>query len=116
MQYMLVIYDDAEYWAGVSATQMDATMRRHDEIRADLEKAGKFRGCGALMPPASATCVRLAGGEKTITDGPYVETKEHLGGYYLIEARDLDEAIAYARRLPLSDPGACEIRPIREVG
>jgi|SRR5882724_2672483 len=115
MQYLLVIYDNPEYWARVGEAQMDATMRRHGEISDDLKKAGKFGGCGALMPPASATCVRRSGDKTTITDGPYAETKEQLGGYYVIEARDLDEAIAYARRLPLSDPGVCEIRPIREL-
>ncbi len=115
MFYMLIIYDNAEFWAHVGETQMAETMHRHDEIASDLKKASKYRGCGALMPPESATCLRRSGGEVTMTDGPYAETKEHFGGYYVIEARNLDDAIGYARRLPLSEPGAVEIRPIREL-
>ena len=112
MQYLLVIYDNPEYWARVGEAQMDATMRRHGEISDDLKKAGKFGGCGALMPPASATCVRRSGDKTTITDGPYAETKEQLGGYYLVEARDLNEAIAIAARIPGARYGAIEVRPI----
>ena len=115
MFYMLIIYDNAGFWARVSETQMAETMQRHDEIAGDLKKAGKYHGCGGLMPPESATCLRRSGGKMTVTDGPYAETKEFFGGYYVIEARDLDDAIGYARRLPLSEPGAVEIRPIREL-
>ena len=115
MLYMLIIYDNAEFWAGVTPAGMDETMRRHGEVAGDLKKAGKYHGCAALTSPDTAICVRRSGGDITTTDGPYAETKEFFGGYYVIEARDLDEAAAYARRLPLSDPGAVEIRPIRQV-
>jgi hypothetical protein len=115
MFYMLIIYDNAAFWARATEAHMEKTMQRHGEIVDDLKKAGGYHGCAALMPPESATCIRLSGGKMTMTDGPYAETKEHIGGYYLLEARDLDEAIGYARRLPLSDPGAVEVRPIRQV-
>jgi len=115
MLYMLIIYDNAEFWARATATQMEKTMQRHADLADDLKKAGKYRGCAGLMSPESATCLRVSSGTTSMTDGPFVETKEHIGGYYVVEARDLDEAIGYARRLPLSDPGAVEIRPIRQV-
>jgi hypothetical protein len=113
MKYMMLIYDDAAFWKRATDAQMAKTMQSHNELAADLRSGGKFHGCEALQPSGTAACLRRKNGKTLVTDGPYAETKEQLGGYYLIEARDLDEALEYARRLPLSDPGTVEIRPVR---
>lgn len=81
-----------------------------DEIR----NSGHFIGCNRLLPPAAATTVRVRNGKVSVTDGPYAETKEQLGGYYLIEARDLDDAIDVASKIPGAWIGCVELRPIAE--
>jgi hypothetical protein len=81
-----------------------------DEIRA----SGHYLGCNRLLPPAEATTIRVRNGKVAATDGPWVETKEQLGGYYLIEARDLNEAIRIAARIPGAARGCVEIRPVAE--
>ena len=99
--------------------QMDeATAEKHYQEYAEfteaIRKSGHFLGCNRLLPPAAATTVRVRKGKITTTDGPYVETKEQLGGYYLIEARDLNEAIQVAARIPGAWIGCVEVRPIAE--
>ncbi len=81
-----------------------------DEIRA----SGHYLGCNRLLPPSEATTIRVRNGKLSMTDGPWVETKEQLGGYYLIEARDLNEAIRIAARIPCAARGCVEIRPVAE--
>ena len=84
------------------------------EFTAAIRKSGHFVGCNRLLPPAAATTVRVRKGKISTTDGPYVETKEQLGGYYVIEARDLNEAIQVAARIPGAWIGCVEVRPIAE--
>jgi hypothetical protein len=84
------------------------------EFTAAIRKSGNFVGCNRLLPPAAATTVRVRQGKVSTTDGPYAETKEQLGGYYVIEARDLDEAIGVAARIPGAWIGSVEVRPIAE--
>ena len=84
------------------------------EFTDGVRRSGHFIGCNRLMPPHSATTVRVRQGRVSISDGPYAETKEQLGGYYLIEARDLNEAIQVAARIPGATIGCVEVRPIAE--
>jgi hypothetical protein len=84
------------------------------EFTAAIRKSGHFVGCNRLLPPDAATTVRVRQGKISATDGPYVETKEQLGGYYVIEAKDLDEAIRVAARIPGAWIGCVEVRPIAE--
>ena len=79
-----------------------------------IRRSGHYIGCNRLLPPATATTVRVRRGKVTTTDGPFVETKEQLGGYYLIEARDLNEAIQLAARIPGAQIGCVEVRPVAE--
>ena len=84
------------------------------EFTAAIRESGHFLGCNRLLPPRAATTVRVRQGRVSTTDGPYVETKEQLGGYYVIEARDREEAIAVAARIPGAWIGCVEVRPIAE--
>jgi hypothetical protein len=84
------------------------------EFTAAIRKSGHFVGCNRLLPPAAATTIRVRQGRISTTDGPYVETKEQLGGYYVVEARDLNEAIQVAARIPGAWIGCVEVRPIAE--
>jgi hypothetical protein len=97
-------------------TETDAEKHYQDytEFTEAIRRSGHFVGCNRLLPPATATTVRVREGKVTATDGPYVETKEQLGGYYLIEASDLDEAIQVAARIPGAWIGCVEVRPVAE--
>lgn len=88
--------------------------RDYTEFTEAIRKSGHFIGCNRLLPPSTATTIRVRKGKVMATDGPYVETKEQLGGYYVIEARDLDEATQVAARIPGAWIGCVEVRPIAE--
>ena len=115
MRYLCLIYIDENVLAAVPQRQMDELNRRHLELNEDLLKSGHFIEAEALAPGASATCVRPRNGRHTVTDGPYAETKEMVAGFYLIEARDLNEAIQVAARLPGGELGVVEVRPCRDL-
>ena len=85
MVYILMIYTDEADWVGKSEAEMAPIMAAHDSLEADLRKAGRYRGCGGLAPSAEAKTVRLGGDKPLVLDGPYPETKEMFGGYYLID-------------------------------
>jgi len=87
-------------------------MREHAALDEDLRAAGKYKGCGALEATGSATTVRVRGGKTLVSDGPFAETKEQFGGYYLVNARDLDDAMAIAARIPTARNGSIEVRPL----
>jgi hypothetical protein len=115
MQYLLLIYDDETLWANMPAEQ---GAQLHDEYMTftqDLMKSGKMKAGDALQPTRTATTVRVRGGKTTTTDGPFAETKEQLGGYYLIEAEHLDEAFAIAARIPSAKVGSIEVRPVMKI-
>jgi hypothetical protein len=97
-------------------TEADAEQHYRDyaEFTRAIRKSGHFVGCNRLLPPDAATTIRVRKGKVSATDGPWVETKEQLGGYYIIEARDLDEAIGVAKRIPGAWIGCVEVRPIAE--
>ena len=116
MQYLLLIYDNEKMWAGMPKDQSDTMFREYMEFTADIKKSGHFIAGDALQPIATATTVRVREGKTQTTDGPFAETKEQLGGYYLIQAKDLDEATKIAARIPSSRVGSIEVRPIATYG
>jgi hypothetical protein len=106
MRYMLSIFVDAEAGGGA---EMSEWMAYGEAAQA----AGVLEAGDGLQPPSTATTVRLRGGERLLTDGPFAETKEQLGGFYIVDCKDLDEAISWAARIPsLPHGGAIEVRPI----
>lgn len=92
----------------------DAHFREYAEFTEAIRKSGHFVACNRLLPPAAATTIRVRNGKVSATDGPWVETKEQLGGYFVIEARDLNEAIRVAAKIPGAALGCVEVRPIAE--
>lgn len=110
MQYILLIYVREDLPFNPAVTQ------EYIEITRELRAAGKLQGAEPLMPTSTATSVRIRDGETLITDGPFAETREALGGFYQIDAKDLDEALAVAKRLPGAKTGTIEVRPIRAMG
>ena len=112
MIYLLMIYANEADWTTKSEAEMAPMMRQHEQLEQDLRKSGKYRGCGGLAPSSAATTVRLGAGKPVITDGPYAESKEQFGGYYLVEAKDLDEALSFAARIPGMGHRAVEVRPV----
>jgi len=108
MQYLLAIYDDEKRWANNGYAQMELTEYR----KFGEEFAGAIKGGNALQPTSTATTVRVRDGKRLTTDCPFAETKEQLGGFYLVEAPDLDAAIAIAAKIPGARHGSIEVRPI----
>lgn len=112
MQYMLLIYGDESAWESMSEEEMTRVYEAHSAYGAEMEKAGVIRGGAELKPSSTATTIRFDGAKSRVVDGPFAESKEHLGGYYLIEVDDLEQAISWARRMPAMESGAVEIRPL----
>ncbi|MEL7316809.1 MAG: YciI family protein [Cyanobacteria bacterium J06559_3] len=112
MKYMLLIYNDENAWTEHEQEQCFAeSVQLTHQLKAD----GQYLGATPLQPVAMATSVRVRGGKRLVTDGPFAETYEQLGGYFLINAKDLDEAIAIAGRIPGALKGTVEIRPLLEL-
>jgi hypothetical protein len=116
MQYALLIYDDESMWAKMAADERGALMDEYRAFSASLVASGQMRGGEPLTPSSSATTVRVRSGDRVVTDGPFAETREQLGGFYVIEAKDLDEAVAIASRIPSARFGTIEVRPIAKMG
>jgi hypothetical protein len=112
MQYLLLIYEDEKRWASLSEADVKAEIGRYRAF--GQEFAGKILGGNALQPTASARTVRVREGQNLATDGPFAETKEQLGGFYMVEARDMDEAVAIAAKIPGARFGSIEVRPIQK--
>ena len=112
MKYMMLIYS-AE--GGMTEEQHADCVARSTQLCHELAGQGHFLGAAPLHPSATATCVRIRNGSRLITDGPFAETTEQLGGYYLIDAPNLDEAIAIAARIPPAQWGTIEVRPVAEL-
>jgi hypothetical protein len=115
MQYMLLIYDDPQAWAGLSETDRNAVMREYFAYTDELREQGRFVAADALQAVDTARSVRIQEGEVTTTDGPFAETKEHLGGYYVIDVDSIDEAIDWAAKVPSARFGTIEVRPIMQI-
>ncbi len=113
MQYMLLIYEDESAYAEPEA--FEAILKAHTAYAGELAQAGAIRGGAGLKGREAATTVRRTAGAHTLHDGPFAETREQLGGYYLIDVPDLDAALAWARKLPLAKDGAVEVRPVLEM-
>jgi hypothetical protein len=114
MKYLCLIYDDENARLNMSESDMQAMRREYFGLNDELKGSGKLLASQGLQPTSSATTVRVRDGKLSTTDGPFAETREQLGGFYLIDARDLNEAIQVAGRIPGARVGAVEVRPIRE--
>ena len=116
MQYLMLIYNQELNYMKMTPQEQVAMTAEFARYTEEITKAGKYRGGNRLAPIATATTVRVRDGKRATTDGPFAETKEQLGGYYLIDANDLDEAIALAAKIPSARVGSIEVRPIVEMG
>ena len=113
MQYMLMCCIDEKAWTQFADSERDRIMREYGALIQSLVKSGELCGGGQLRSTSSATTVRMKGGKLALTDGPFAETKEQLGGYHLVDCKDLDEALSIAARIPtLPAGGAIEVRPL----
>jgi hypothetical protein len=112
MRYMLMVYEDESSWEALAAEEQAASVAAHRAFAQELRRQGRFVAGEGLQPTATATTVRHRGQELVVTDGPFAETKEQLGGFYLIEAADLDQAIADAAAISSRSEELIEIRPI----
>jgi hypothetical protein len=115
MQYLLLIYTE-ESTERPPQEAMEAEMEAYNAFTRHIAERGAFKAGEALLPSSTATTVRVRDGQTLATDGPFAETKEVLGGFYLVEAADLDEAIDFAARIPSATRGSIEIRPIVDFG
>lgn len=112
MKYMLLIYHDE---LALSEVDREECYKESTELAHQLKVHGQFLSANPLQPTSLATSIRVREGKQLITDGPFAETREQLGGYYLVDVTDLDEAIGIAARIPMARKGTIEIRPIIEI-
>jgi hypothetical protein len=112
VQYMCLIYDDEKVWQGMSEDERNTVFGEYGAFTESIRDSGNMVAGDALQPTSTATTVRIRNGETLVTDGPFAETKEQLGGYYLIEAKDADEALKIAARIPSARYGSIEVRPV----
>ncbi len=112
MKYLCLIYDTESRWATMSRDEGSRIMKEYFTFTDDIRKSGHMIAGDSLMPTSAATTVRIRNGKLGTTDGPFAETKEQLGGYYLIEAKDLNEAIQIAAKIPSARLGGVEVRPV----
>lgn len=112
MKYMMLVYLDEQ---ALSDSEREKCYVESAQLARDLHSRGNYLDASPLHPVATATSVRVRDGKRLITDGPFAETREQLGGYYIIEARDLDEAMGVAERIPVARVGTIEIRPVLEI-
>ncbi|SRR5712692_8008650 len=117
MRYMLLIYDDEKVRGKMSEQERGAIHQQYGEFIESIRKSGHFLAGDPLQPTSTATTVRAKNGKTTTTDGPFAETKEQLGGYFIVEAKNLDEALSIAARIPsVRVGGSIEARPVMEMG
>lgn len=112
MKYLCLIYENEKNWEHYTKEQGAAMSSEYFAFTEDIRKSGHMLGGDALQPTTTATTVRVRNGKVSTTDGPFAETKEQLGGYYLIEGKDLNDAIQVASRIPGAKTGSVEVRPI----
>src|SRR6187455_2953577 len=115
MKYMLLIYHDEQGWNTITEAERQQIYLEYRNLRGELEARGQFLSGSELQPITTATTVRVREGKELVTDGPFAETHEQLGGYFLIEANDLDEATSIAARIPSARTGGIEVRPLVEM-
>ena len=112
MQYLLLIYANENEIQAMAGAELGTMMQEYADFTKSVVQAGQFKAADRLRPVATASTVRVRNGKVVVTDGPFAETREQLGGYYQIEAKNLDEALAVAARIPSSKRGSIEVRPI----
>ena len=115
MQYLLLIYDPEKTWATMPEAERNQMFTEYMTFTNDIKTSGHYRAGDALQPTHTATTVRVRDGKMSTTDGPFAETREQLGGYYLVEAKDLDEATRLAARIPGAKLGSIEVRPVMPI-
>jgi hypothetical protein len=113
MKYMLLIYFEEN--VGLSEREREECYKQSTQLAQELHSNGQFLGANPLYPTAMATSVQVRDGKRLVTDGPFAETREQLGGYFLIDAANLDEALAVAARIPMARKGTVEVRPVIEI-
>ena len=116
MKYLMLVYHDEIADMQLGQEEQNAIMQDYFGFIAEAQQRGALRGVEILMPTASATTVRVREGKALTTDGPFAETKEQLGGFFILECKDLDEAIELAAKIPGAKNGSIEIRPVVEMG
>ena|SRR5215216_2121840 len=114
MKYLCLIYDDEKTFAAMSKAEIDALMQDYRAFGESIKQSGHYIAGHQLAPVRAASTVRMRNGKMSATDGPFAETKEQLGGYYLVEAADLNEAMQIASRIPSARIGSIEVRPLHE--
>jgi hypothetical protein len=114
MKYMLLIYNEEKAWGKFTEAQRQGFMGEFMKFTQQIQSAGQWLSSSQLQPTSAATSVRVRDGKRLVTEGPFAETREQLGGYYLIDAKDLDEAISIAARIPSVSAGTVEVRPLVE--
>jgi len=115
MKYMLLIYEDEKGWSNLSEGERGQIFGEYMQFTEAIKGSGHYQTGAPLQPTSAATSVRVRNGKRAVTDGPFAETREQLGGYYLVEAKDLDEAIGIAARIPGARMGTIEVRPVLEI-
>ena len=112
MKYMLLVYSDENVWR---EGEREKCLEESIRLTHDLHASGQYLAASPLLSITMATSVRVRDGKRIVTDGPFAETREQLGGYFLVDAKDLDEAISIAGRIPAAQKGTVEVRPIEEL-
>jgi hypothetical protein len=112
VRYMLLIYTDEKL---LTEPERDACYEESTQLAHEMHTKGQFLGAGPLQPTATAASVRVRDGKRLVTDGPFAETREQLGGYFIVDAKDRDEAIALAARIPMARRGTVEVRPLIDI-
>jgi hypothetical protein len=115
MKYMLLIYHEEQAWNSYTDDERQQIYREYRELIQELQSKGQYLAGEKLQPATTASSVRVRNGKPMVTDGPFAETREQLGGFFLIEAKDLDEANSIAGRIPSARTGAIEVRPVAEM-
>jgi len=115
MKYMLLIYDEEQTWAKLSEAERKQIYAEYGQFSQQVKASGHYVTGAQLQPISAATSVRVRNGKRLLTDGPFAETREQLGGYYLVEAKNLDEALSLAERIPSARLGTIEVRPLVEM-
>jgi hypothetical protein len=116
MKYLCMIYEDEKTWPAMPKAESDRMLSEYGALTTHLKTSGRYVAGEALQPTSTATTVRVRNGATLATDGPFAETKEQLGGFYLVDAKDLNDAIQVAAQIPAAKYGSIEVRPIMTFG
>ena len=115
MKYMLLVHHDADAFGKRSEAERQSMIQESVQLANQLHASGQYLSAAPLHPTSETTCVRVRDGKRLVTDGPFAETREQIGGYFLIDATDLEEAIAIAARIPMARRGTVEVRPVVQL-